>query len=84
MHFVEETKSMISDSLFQQLKDFTKEVELEASVRKAKGRKIGDDKKRPNSKFPINHSALTIIPHILQQAPREMQVWQFQRKFHSR
>ena len=33
MHFVEETKSMISDSLFQQLKDLTKEVELEASVR---------------------------------------------------
>ena len=41
MHFVEETKSMISDSLFQQLKDFTKEVELEASVRKAKSGKSG-------------------------------------------
>ena len=56
MHFVEETKSMISDSLFQQLKDLTKEVELEASVRKAKGRKIGDDKKRPNSKLIIQNS----------------------------
>lgn len=34
MHFLEETKSMISDSLFQQLKELAKEVELKASVRK--------------------------------------------------
>jgi hypothetical protein len=57
MHFVEETKSMISDSLFQQLKDFTKEVELEASVRKAKSGKSGMTRN-----VLIQNSQLT-IPH---------------------
>jgi hypothetical protein len=84
MHFVEETKSMISDSLFQQLKDFTKEVELEASVRKAKSGKSGMTRNVLIQNSQLTIHALTIIPHILQQAPREMQVWQFQRKFHSR
>jgi len=57
MYFVEETKSMISDSLFQQLKDLTKEVELESKVSKAKGGKSGMTRN-----VLIQNSQLT-IPH---------------------
>ncbi|HRG47211.1 MAG TPA: hypothetical protein PLX69_18620 [Leptospiraceae bacterium] len=48
---------MISDSLFQQLKDLTKEVELESKVSKAKGGKSGMTRN-----VLIQNSQLT-IPH---------------------